>query len=160
MCDAPNLQDSTELGCTRLQAWLAQRGDAANIRVHVLGGLPRELALPAGGAWQQAPRLPYAQLQELMRTQCRVSCYFSAYEGFGMPPVESLRMGLPCVASDIAPIRENIPASYLFNNEDESAFIGRMNAAYDAPYVPAESLPHYPNWAEVAARCVLAMKKS
>ncbi len=147
----------TALGVSRLQAWLAQRREtAADIRIHVIGSLP-ESCPPLSPSWICHGRLPQQELQRLMTGQCKVSVYFSAYEGFGMPPVESLRAGLACVASDIPPIRENIPAEYLFDNESEESFIRTLNTAYDAETAPA--CPAYPTWVQVAGRCVLAMQR-
>ncbi len=145
----------TRLGIARLEAWLAARGGRGPApRIHVIGRLPGGCALP-GGQWVEHGRLPQAELDSLMRGQCRVSVYFSDYEGFGMPPVESLRAGLPCVASDLPPIRENIPARYLFDNADEQSFIRTMDAAYGNP--GAIERPAYPDWREVARRAVAAM---
>lgn len=146
----------TALGVSRLQAWLAQRREAADIRIHVIGSLP-ESCPPLSPSWIRHGRLSQDELQRLMTGQCKVSAYFSAYEGFGMPPVESLRAGLACVASDIPPIRENIPAEYLFDNKSEESFIRTLNAAYDAETAPV--CPAYPTWAQVAGRCVLAMQR-
>lgn len=144
----------TGLGIQRMQAWLQQQPDADTIRIHVIGALPSHTTLP-DARWIHHGRIPQEELQSLMTTTCRVAVYFSAYEGFGMPPVECLRAGLPCVASDIPPIRENIPATYLFDNADEAAFIRTMNAAYAATTV--SQCPSYPSWAQVAQRCIDAM---
>ena len=73
-----------------------------------------------------------------------------------MPPVESLRAGLPCVASLLPPLAENIPARYLFRNEDEADFLRVMDAAYTAETVEC---PVYPSWREVAQRVLLAMRR-
>ncbi len=145
----------TRLGIARLQAWLASReGGSTQPRIHVIGRLPEGCELP-GDNWRLHGRLPQAELNTLMTSQCRVSVYFSDYEGYGMPPVESLRAGLPCVASDLPPIRENIPARYLFDNADETAFIRVMEAAYSNS--SELERPTYPSWREVAQRCVNAM---
>ncbi len=145
----------TRLGIARLQAWLAARPQQEEQpRIHIIGALPKDCPLP-GSNWIEHGRVPQAQLRELMTTQCRVSVYFSDYEGYGMPPVESLRAGLPCVASDLPPIRENIPARYLFDNADEQSFIRTMEAARQDTGNP--ECPTYPDWREVAQRAVSAM---
>ncbi len=144
----------TRLGVQRLEAWLAQRADAAHIRIHIIGKLPQGVR-PTHPAWHQHGRLLRQELQKLITQKCRATVYFSAYEGFGMPPVESLRFGVPCVASDIPPIRENIPPQYLFDNGSEASFISCMNAAYDTPGQP--HCPRFPSWQVVAHRCVQAM---
>lgn len=146
----------TVLGVSRLRAWLARRQDADDVRIHVIGRLP-EGCPPLSAAWVTHGRLSQQELQKLMTEQCRASVYFSAYEGFGMPPVESLRAGLPCVASDIPPIRENVPACCLFDNESETSFFEALDAAYDG--TNAMVCPEYPSWEEVAGRCVRAMSR-
>ncbi len=145
----------TPLAIKRLSVWLKQQDEADNIRIHLIGSLPPGTEIP-DSRWILHGRIPQARLQQLMRDQCRVSVYFSDYEGFGMPPVESLRAGLACVASDLPPIRENIPARYLFDNSDEGAFIRTLNNAYAATSAP--ECPQYPTWQQVAERVVTAMQ--
>lgn len=145
----------TTLGIQRLSAWLAQRSDAADIRIHLLGRLPEGTALPSA-QWIHHGRMPQEEMERIMHGECRAAAYFSAYEGFGMPPVECLRSGLPCVASALPPIRENIPGRYLFDNASEASFISTLNNVYDAP--ATADTPAYPTWREVAARCIDAMK--
>lgn len=147
----------TSLGVRYTAAWLAQREDAENIRVHVLGGLPDGVTLP-DAHWISYGRLPEEEMMRLLTQECRAATYFSAYEGFGMPPVECLRSGIPCVASSLPPIRENIPAELLFDNEDEVSFISTMSHAYDMTEMP--NRPAYPTWAQVAERVCRAMNKA
>lgn len=146
----------TPLGIQRVEKWLQQRNDAADIRIHLLGRLPQNLVLP-GAHWVQHGRLPFDEMQRIIHQECRCAIYFSDYEGFGMPPVECLRNGVPCIASALPPICENIPAHFTFENNNESDFIHKLNAAYDAPDM--SNLPHYPTWKEVARRCVDAMQQ-
>lgn len=145
----------TRRGVMRMERWLANSPHAEGVRVHVLGGLPPGMELPSP-RWVYHGRLSKDDMRQLMRESCRVSVYFSEYEGFGMPPVESLRAGLPCVASRIPPLQENIPARYLFRNEDEADFLRVMDAAYTAETVEC---PVYPSWQEVAQRVLLAMRR-
>lgn len=151
---SPYPHKRSDLVLPRMKAWLAQRADAQGIRVILVGGLPEGFVLPDAN-WISHPRLAFADLQQLKLEQCRASVYFSDYEGFGMPPVESLRLGVPCLASDLPPIRENIPARYLFDNDDEAQFIQRLNEVYDNP--DTSDCPTYPNWHEVSQRAVDAM---
>ena len=144
-----------ELEIERLNSWYLQRPDAADIRIHLVGSKPDGLLLP-GDYWLHHQRMPLLQLMELLRSKCRMSVYFSDYESFGMPPVESMLNGIPCVTSDLPGPRENVPSQYLFKNADEGDFIAKANAAYDGvnPFV----CPEFPTWNEVARRCVAAMK--
>lgn len=144
----------TSLGIQRVEAWLNQRADAGDIRIHLIGRLPGGLETP-GAHWLSHGRLPGEELQRIMHEDCRCAIYFSDYEGFGMPPVECLRSGIPCIASALPPICENIPERFTFDNADEADFIRTLNNAYDSPDM--SNLPHYPTWQEVARRCTAAM---
>lgn len=147
----------TGLGVQRVSAWLNKQGEAArNIRVHVIGGQTPNFAFP-DERWIPYGRLPETEMRRIMTQECRVAVYFSAYEGFGMPPVECLRAGIPCVASDLPPIRENIPAELLFDNEEEESFFSVMNHAYALCEMP--NRPEYPTWKDVARRVVAAMQQ-
>lgn len=146
----------TPLGMQRMEAWLRHRKDAADIRIHMVGHCLDAVNAPST-AWVNYGRVPQAKLQQLQQQECRTAVYFSDYEGYGMPPVECLRAGLPCVSSDIPSIRENIPACYLFDNLSEESFIAAMDAAYDRGVT--EPCPEFPTWREVATRVVHAMQK-
>ena len=147
----------TELGVQRVAAWLKHKGaEGKDIRVHVIGGQTPNFAFP-DERWIPYGRLPETEMRRIMTQECRVAVYFSAYEGFGMPPVECLRAGIPCVASDLPPIRENIPAELLFDNEKEETFFAVMNHAY--ALTKLMNRPCYPAWQEVAHRVVKAMQK-
>lgn len=147
----------TSLGVRYMAAWLAQREEADGLRVHVLGGLPDGVTLP-DERWISYGRLPESEMMRILTQDCRAATYFSAYEGFGMPPVECLRAGVPCVASSLPPIRENVPAELLFDNEDEASFVSAMNRAYDMTEMP--NRPAYPSWEQVAQRVVRTMQSS
>lgn len=147
----------TDLTFSRINAWLHQRPDSGNIRIHLVGSLPKGTQLP-DSRWLHHKRIPYTELCTLLRERCRMAVYFTDYESYGMPPVECLHNGIPCLASDIPPIRENIPAQYLVPNDSESDFIRTANDCYDGklPF----TCPDFPTWAEVTHSCVQAMKKA
>lgn len=145
----------TELGVQCVAAWLNQKGEEGrNIRVHVIGGQTPNFAFP-DERWIPYGRLPETEMRRIMTQECRVAVYFSAYEGFGMPPVECLRAGIPCIASSLPPICENIPGELLFDNGDEASFLTAMNHAYSMGAMP--NRPVYPTWQEVARRVVRVM---
>lgn len=143
-----------DLTISRISAWLAQRNEGHDIRVHLVGSLPEGFTLPDSG-WIHHKRIPYTELCQLLQKACRFAVYFSDYESYGMPPVECLLNGVPCLASDIPPIRENLPEKYLVPNDNEAAFIAKANEVYDGK-IPFEC-PSYPTWAEVTDRCVRAL---
>ncbi len=154
---SPYPHKRSDIAIPFLQVWLSQRADADQLRIHLVGKLPEHIS-PQGEQWICHERIPYTELQRMLREKCRLSVYFSDYEGFGMPPVESLRLGIPTLASDIPPIRENIPAQYLFRNDSIQDFTDKLNALYDD--APRHDVPSYPNWQEVAQRCVRAMMRN
>lgn len=143
-----------DLVLKHITAWIAQRPDREQIKVHLVGSLPDSFKLPQEN-WVHHPRLPFAELCRLMRQRCRMTVYISDYESFGMPPVESFLNGIPCIASDFPSFHENIPESYIFPKEDTEAFIAKANEVYDGK-IPFEC-PTYPTWAEVTDRCVRAL---
>lgn len=143
-----------DLTISRISAWLTQRNEGKDIRVHLVGSLPEGFTLP-DSRWVHHKRIPYTELRQLLQKTCRFAVYFSDYESYGMPPVECLLNGVPCIASDIPPIRENLPERYLIPNDDENAFIAKANELYDGK-IPFEC-PTYPTWAEVTDRCVRAL---
>ncbi len=153
---SPYPHKRSDLVLPRLKAWLAQRKDAQDMSIILVGSKPEGMSIPEKN-WIHHERLPFPELQRTLREQCRASIYFSDYEGFGMPPVECLRMGVPCLASDLPPIRENIPARYLFDNDNPEQFVRQLNAVYDKP--DTSDCPYFPNWREVAQRAVDAMNK-
>lgn len=138
----------------RISEWLEQRPDAADIRVHVVGSLSPDVVLP-GGQWIHHDRIPFSELRTLLRERCRMAIYFSDYESYGMPPVECLLNGVPCIASDIPSIRENTPSQYLFSNADREQFINTANATYDGDIT--FTCPAYPTWQKVCNNCVQAL---
>ncbi len=145
----------TKLTIERIQAWLGQREDADNVRIHIVGTLPEYCSLP-GSNWIHYERMPYQQLMALLREKCSLAVYISEYESYGMPPVECLLNGVPCIASDFPSIRENIPHQYIFDKSDEASFIEVANATYDQK-IPF-TCPEYPDWNQVANLCIKAMQ--
>ena len=45
--------------------------------------------------------------------------YLSSYEGFGLPPLESLACGTPVIAGDNSSMKETLPKEFLVNEKDE-----------------------------------------
>ncbi len=139
-----------------LSRWL-ETPAARGRRIHAIGRLPADLkGTLSPERWIEHGRLAAGELKRISSRECGAALYFSAYEGFGMPPVECLLSGVPCLASDLPPIRENVPARYLFSNEKYGEFEAKLNAALSDRGLP-ETLPQ-PTWDEVAERCVRAME--
>lgn len=119
-------------------AWL-QRYQAeapGSLSVVGVGGLPAGLAWPAQADWQRHDRLG-EEAFAVVRAGCTLLAYFSEYEGFGLPPLEALQAGLRTVASDLPPLRENLPAEILFDNASYESFRQTLRRALAADSPPA-----------------------
>jgi glycosyltransferase involved in cell wall biosynthesis len=142
----------------RAIAWLQRlqaesRGPLAVVGV---GGLPPGLAWPDQPGWQRHPRLSEEAFAGV-RTGCNLLAYFSAYEGFGLPPLEALQAGLRVVASDLPPLRENLPAEILFANGSYDSFRQTVQRAL-AMATPPTTRTASPD--DVAARWVTLLRES
>lgn len=51
----------------------------------------------------------------------RALVYPSAWEGFGFPPLEAMRLGVPVVANDVAPLRELGDGAFVFADADDAS---------------------------------------
>ena len=49
----------------------------------------------------------------------KITFYLSSYEGFGLPPLESLACGTPVIAGDNSSMKETLPRQFLVNEKDE-----------------------------------------
>jgi len=103
-----------------LRRWKKETG--TRIPVFGVGGMPRNGTWPDEEDWIKMPRISDKELDEL-RTQIEIVVYFSAYEGFGMPPCEALICGALTLASDIPAHRENLPGVSLFSNDSYDSFV-------------------------------------
>jgi glycosyltransferase involved in cell wall biosynthesis len=74
------------------------------------------------------------QLIELMANS-DIFLHPSRYEGFGMPPVEAIALGLPVVVSDIPPLRESLSGKAMFvsNPNDVSEWRHCLDRMIESP---------------------------
>lgn len=85
----------------------------------------------------------------------RASLYLSVDEGFGMPPLESLSLGTPVIASNIAVMVENLPAGTTMVDPLDLTAIARAIRDEDARELDAgrsaqlRSSVTQPEWADV-----------
>jgi glycosyltransferase involved in cell wall biosynthesis len=49
----------------------------------------------------------------------KITFYLSSYEGFGLPPLESLACGTPVLAGNNSSMKETLPKKFLVNEKDE-----------------------------------------
>ena len=66
----------------------------------------------------------YAELRRLYQS-AEALVFPSFYEGFGMPPLEAMRLGCPVIASDIPALREVCGDAALYANPHRPAEIAR-----------------------------------
>lgn len=121
----------TALAVDYLTRWAGRRNDVASM--DWVGSLPDGLLLPDLPGWRKHPRLTQAEYDGLMQRAQGV-VYFSAYEGFGMPPVEATLAGAAAVFSSIPPMREVMgDCGFPFANDSYHGFADSMNRALAAP---------------------------
>ncbi|PIU37065.1 hypothetical protein CO005_02015 [Candidatus Roizmanbacteria bacterium CG_4_8_14_3_um_filter_34_9] len=56
----------------------------------------------------------------------RLTVYLSSYEGFGLPPIESLACGTPVIAGDNSSMRETIDKKFLVDVTDKNKILEKM----------------------------------
>jgi glycosyltransferase involved in cell wall biosynthesis len=149
----------TDLALEYLAHWQQQTDFSGT--VEWVGKLPDGLQLPPFPRWFLHPRLPEADFRRRV-AEARTIVYFSDYEGFGMPPVESVIAGANAVYSDLPATREVMGgAGHPFSNGDYESFTRAMT---DALATPAETIHAWADqllgrhrWETVAARVTKAM---
>lgn len=130
----------TDLAIERLKSWIQQTKYTGT--VNCIGIFSDGAAMTRANKWNWMGRVSLVDVNRLIK-QSRATIYTSQYEGFGMPPVESVMAGTCPVYSNIPPIREVMgSAGYFFSNENQAEFDLAMNRALDTPVEVVES------WAE------------
>jgi len=137
-----------------LERWREER--SRGLAVTGIGSLPDGLTWPDHPGWIHHPRLAVDVFaREAQR--CALLVYFSAYEGFGLPPAEALASGLSAVASDLPSHREHLPSDLLFANDDFASFCKTAEQALNAPNPPQLS---WDEGRDVAQRWVAALRSA
>lgn len=106
-----------------------------------------ERSPPLQGLVHQASELPDAALSRLMRASRGVVAP-SAVEGFDLPAVEAMAMGVPLIASDIAAHRELVPKATLIDPLDGPGWLKALDRAargngQPVPYKPPTWPAHF-----------------
>jgi glycosyltransferase involved in cell wall biosynthesis len=57
----------------------------------------------------------------------KLTVYLSSYEGFGIPPLESLACGTPVLAGDNSSLKETLPQKFLVDVENKGKILEKMN---------------------------------
>ncbi len=99
-----------------LDACASLRREGLEMELHLVGRLNPHYGMPLAhkvaamaSEWEKLhyhPKMDDARLAALVRS-ARATAFASIAEGCGLPLLESLWLGVPCVCSDIAPLLEN-----------------------------------------------------
>lgn len=117
----------TPLAVQWMQRWAATR--AACPGVDWIGAMPPEIKVPALPGWKHHLRLSQQDYEQVLG-EAAVLVYFSAYEGFGMPPVEGTLAGAAAVYSAIPAMLEVMNGcGYAFHNDSFAQFADAMDRA-------------------------------
>jgi len=114
----------TERAISFLTRWQKQVSFSGEI--NLVGSLPGSVHLPRVTGWRHYPRLSETKYRQFL-AETKVLLFFSSYEGFGMPPVESMIAGACPVFSDLAVTREVMgEKGYSFSNDSYESFARAM----------------------------------
>ena len=146
----------TELGVNFIERWQKRSGFSGG--VELVGSLPAGLHLPHITGWRHHPRLS-EQVYRQFLAESKVLLFFSAYEGFGMPPVEAMISGTCPVFSELSVTREVMgDRGYSFSNNSYESFEESLNKALcvsDAQIqLWAEQLLQRHNWEKVVGKII------
>lgn len=123
-----------------------------------IGALPPGMSLPGLPGWRHHVLLSQADYMRALRAASAL-VYFSAYEGFGMPPVEGALAGAAPVYSAIPGMIEVMGVcGHPFRNDKYADFAGAMDRALATPAAQIaawqEELGRRHTWDRVADRIV------
>jgi len=129
-----------------------------------VGDLPEGVYLPEAPKSRHSRRVPEAEYLSMM-AESRALVYFSEYEGFGMPPVESILQGTAPVYSSIPAMSESaLGLGFPFVNGNYESFSSAMSQALQCPQnqlsIWAESLLKHHHWEGVASRIVHVLQNT
>jgi glycosyltransferase involved in cell wall biosynthesis len=150
----------TRQGISFLERW--QRESGFSGRVELIGSLPRGMRLPCLSGWSHHQRLSGIRYRQFL-TQARALLFFSAYEGFGMPPVEAMIAGTCPVFSELPVTREVMGGrGFSFSNDSYEAFACSMDQALKVSQTQiqlwSEELLRLHSWDKVVEKTVKGLK--
>lgn len=144
----------TERAVSFIERWQRQTGFSGEVKL--VGSLPVGMYLPRLVGWQHHPRLSETRYRQFL-AEAKVLLFFSAYEGFGMPPVEAMINGTCPVFSDLPVTREVMgETGYSFSNDSYESFVQAMDRALSVSETQiklwAEQLLQRHNWDKVVEK--------
>ena len=146
----------TERAINFTERWQRQAGFSGEVKL--VGSLPVGMHLPHLAGWRHYPRLPETVYRQFL-AEARALLFFSAYEGFGMPPVEAMIAGACPVFSDLTVTREVMAdRGFSFSNDSYESFAQSMDKALGVSEAQvqfwAKQLLERHNWDRVTERIV------
>lgn len=137
-----------------IERWQRQTGFSGS--VDLVGSLPAGMRLPNLTGWRHHVRLPEATYRQFL-AEAKALLFFSAYEGFGMPPVEAMVVGTCPVFSDLPVTREVMgERGFSFSNDSYESFAQAINKALSVSekqvQLWADQLLERHNWGKVVER--------
>jgi glycosyltransferase involved in cell wall biosynthesis len=144
----------TRKAISYIERWQRETGFLG--RVDLVGDLPVDIRLPDLASWYHHTRLPEVTYRKFL-AESKVLLFFSAYEGFGMPPVEAMIAGTCPVYSDLPVTREVMGArGFSFSNDSYDSFAQAMNRALNVSERQVQlwgnQLLEHHNWDKVVER--------
>lgn len=152
----------TERGISFVERWQKETSFSGNIEF--IGSMPANMRLPYYAGWRYHPRLSEARYRQFL-AEAKALLFFSAYEGFGMPPVEAMISGTCPVFSDIPVTREVMGDSgFSFLNDSYESFAKAMDKASNVPerqiQTWATELLERHNWGKVVNKITNGLEKA
>ncbi|MEK7634219.1 MAG: glycosyltransferase, partial [Patescibacteria group bacterium] len=82
-----------------------------------------------------------------------LTVYLSTYEGFGLPPLESLACGTKVIAGNNSSLKETINPEFLVNVSDKKQILEKMKYLFESNIkVDSESIRNRFDWKESAKK--------
>lgn len=139
-----------------IECWQRETGFSGDI--DLVGSLPVGIRLPNLPGWRHHLRLSETTYRQFL-AEAKVLLFFSAYEGFGMPPVEAMVVGTCPVFSDLPVTREVMgERGLLFSNDSYESFAQAMDKALSVSerqiQLWADQLLERYNWGKVVERII------
>jgi len=83
----------------------------------------------------------------------KLSVYLSQYEGFGLPPLESLSCGTPTIAGENSSMKETIDKKFLVNVDEQTAIVAKMKELLtDKVTIDPQEIKRKFSWNEAAKK--------
>jgi glycosyltransferase involved in cell wall biosynthesis len=150
----------TKVGIEHLEQWQKNTGFKGTI--DMVGSLPDSVKFPRDRGWNHCARLSEGQYKQYL-SRSKILVFFTAYEGFGMPPIEAVISGGCPVFSDIEVTREVMAdVGCAFKNNSFASFEAAMNRAMDTTdreiELWAEQLLVRYRWDKIVARVLKGLE--